>query len=114
MNSMSDSFFDLFELRREKLVPLKLCSLAARGLWVDLDGAVKIGCSLKPAARLSTIRAKHGFDVILLRTWPVNDMGEAEFTLHEFFKEFLVSGEWFWLTDEQIGGVEEFLKGFGA
>lgn len=67
------------------------------------DGAVKIGISQDPAKRLYKVRAQFPADEIkVIGKAYVQDMGAKEQDLHTLFAS-KKSGEWFSLTDQEIG-----------
>lgn len=72
-----------------------------------MDGAYKIGYAQKPADRLRTFNVKLPFEVeyeVLLKT---DDMRGLESSLHEYYSEKHINGEWFALTDDDLAELRQ-------
>jgi len=74
-------------------------------------GYFKIGCGDRPASRLRDYeRSKLPFPVEMIHTIPVDDKVMAEAELHRLFRENRTNGEWFKLTDEELGKITSLKK----
>lgn len=69
------------------------------------SGHYKIGKSIDPRNRKTTIGTKMPHKVTLLYTAKMGRMDEAEETLHYALNTFRVNGEWFDLPPEWLGWV---------
>ena len=78
------------------------------------DGAIKIGCSCNPKARMSQIASRNKVQCELLYTWDVTDMEAAEKTLHGMFMQQRIDGEWFSLSADDLSKADKaiFASGF--
>ena len=71
------------------------------------DGAIKIGCSCNPKARMSQIASRNKVQCELLYTWDVTDMEAAEKTLHGMFMQQRIDGEWFSLSADDLSKADK-------
>jgi hypothetical protein len=64
------------------------------------EGPVKIGRSNLPRARLSTLQTGNARPLELIDTYilPIDQVGDAERTLHEELADHSIIGEWFNLS----------------
>lgn len=72
----------------------------------DTDNAIKLGISKNPRNRRSQIQSRKGFQVELLKEWQCHDMGILESVLHGFFAEKRLDGEWFNITEDDLGSPQ--------
>ena len=74
----------------------------------------KIGMSLDPHIRLSTLQTGNPNALVLLKTRTVTDMRTAEMGLHRLFDAYKVPNEsvreWFDFTADRIGDVEKIFE----
>lgn len=78
----------------------------------ESDSAVKIGIAKNPQTRIWKLRSQSKGDTLEeIGTFAVDDMGLREMELHRQFEHLRVQGEWFRLTDDDIGKVATSLKG---
>jgi hypothetical protein len=64
--------------------------------------AIKIGLTVvRPEARLKTLQTSHHEKLTLLKAVEVQDVQQAERSLHDQFKDRRLSGEWFRITDDE-------------
>ncbi len=79
----------------------------------DSDSAIKIGISLDPKSRLWKTRSNvQGDQIVLLATFPVNNMGTVEKALHVRFESKRVIGEWFALDANDIASISTLVASF--
>lgn len=69
---------------------------------VDVTGYCKIGRSVDPASRLRHFGVKLPFSCEMIHMFKVNNMFNAETSLHKKYKGKRVRGEWFNLTSRDI------------
>lgn len=81
----------------------------------DRDGKIKIGQSTDPAKRVRSANGslRDAGPRVLLTSWPVTDMGDAEKRLHGALSAKGSQGEWFTLSADDISGIGEMLHSWG-
>jgi len=62
----------------------------------------KIGRTNNPKSRFAMLGIQLPFDVDIVHIAPVDDMYDAEISLHERFADNRVHGEWFELDSEDV------------
>lgn len=67
------------------------------------DGLVKIGYSADPLARLSSLQVAHTEPLRLLAMIPRANPRKTEGELHETFADCNIGGEWFRLSELDLG-----------
>lgn len=70
-------------------------------------GAIKIGVSLDPKARLSQLQIGHPYQLILLGVMPGSRREEVE--LHVMFERFHIRGEWFRGDDALLSAIRALI-----
>ena len=75
-------------------------------VYIITDGdAVKIGQAQDVDRRVSSIQCSNPRSLTVLEVISTNDMGATEKALHEYFKDYLIQGEWFDLLP--VFGIRE-------
>lgn len=70
-------------------------------------GALKIGCSKNPAARLGTLQTGHAGQLSLAHSRSADNASTVERVAHVLLKEKRASGEWYYVSrDEAIAAIE--------
>lgn len=70
----------------------------------------KIGCSSKPKERIKSILGSSPFKVYYYSVYFVSNYLNAEYEMHEAFKEKRTNGEWFELDDDDFQFAEILLQ----
>lgn len=77
---------------------------------IEGDGYYKIGKSVSPSDRLSTLKVGSPHELKLLRTWHVVDMVSAEYLVKYEFQEKIIRGEWYALATSDIDLIDKVLE----
>ena len=72
-------------------------------LALSNTGHHKIGLSVNPEKRIQHFDTQMPIDVALIHTFPADDMYSAESELHSIFADKRVNGEWFLLSEDDVG-----------
>jgi hypothetical protein len=77
--------------------PSNPCNQHNKGfVYFVTDGdAVKIGKAVDVKQRISSIKVNNPREIIELQSIPTSDMGQIERSLHEWFDNYHIRGEWF-------------------
>lgn len=67
------------------------------------DNYFKIGCTINPQKRIKTMSVKSPFELKIRLLLPSDNIDKLEKELHDKFHDKRQKGEWFTLTEEDIG-----------
>lgn len=71
-------------------------------VFKDQDsGYIKIGASINPANRLSTIKSRQGKNIVLIATADNCTLGDEK-KLHKYFADFNIKGDWFNINEKVV------------
>ena len=73
------------------------------------NGLYKIGKSITPTSRISTLRTASPVDVQMYRIFKSSDYHYAEEVLHDQFSEKRERGEWFRLSEEDLKYLDAYV-----
>jgi hypothetical protein len=68
----------------------------------DGSGLCKIGRARDVGKRIQSLSTGSSSELTLIASWPCDDAGEREATLHEFWSDVRVRGEWFKLPADAV------------
>lgn len=77
---------------------------------VENQPIYKIGISVSPEARLSSLLTSSPFNIEIVGYEKVDDAPELEKRLHKKYKEFRKNREWFELNDEQVSEILDIIN----
>lgn len=80
-------------------------------LMRSTGGEYKIGCSVSPERRLSSLKTGIPFDIELVYMFKVMNMRATEKLLHFRYAEKRIRGEWFALSDNDVEEIKGFSDG---
>jgi hypothetical protein len=98
------------EEREKRIEQNRLKKQPKNNVYVMIDkktGLHKIGISIKPRVREKTLQSEKP-DIKLLFYYEAEKTKEKE--LHKIFKEKRIRGEWFDLTNKDLGKIREYLS----
>lgn len=78
------------------------------------NGSVKIGTAGNVKKRLNTLQTSSPFELVLLDAIQLKNANEVEKQLHYDLREKNLIGEWFDISEKEVGQIVQSLKTFGT